>query len=161
MREALFSSLGPRVVNARFLDLFAGSGAYGLEALSRGGMAGHWVERDRRTSVLLQANLAAVQKSLGTPASGDFRVWTADVLSWTHSGPFDLVFVDPPYAVLPRLAPQVFDLFETAVPLAADARVCFEHPGWFEVAPPGWELVRRLGKGGGDQPQVSILTRGA
>jgi len=69
LRQALFSSIGARVEGARFLDLFAGSGAYGLEALSRGAMGGLFVERDRRAVTCLEKNLAAVCKSLGQSAT--------------------------------------------------------------------------------------------
>jgi 16S rRNA (guanine966-N2)-methyltransferase len=64
LRQAVFSSLGDRVVGARFLDLFAGSGSYGLEALSRGADGGLWVEKHRRTFELLRRNIAAVCVSM-------------------------------------------------------------------------------------------------
>src|SRR3954454_24471036 len=64
MRQAVFSSLGARVAGARFLDLFAGSGAYGLEALSRGAIAGTFVEQNGKAVACLRQNIAAVCKSL-------------------------------------------------------------------------------------------------
>src|SRR3954470_14415206 len=65
LRQAVFSSLGERVVAARFLDLFAGSGAYGLEALSRGAAGGVFVEQNHRATACLRENISAVCKSLG------------------------------------------------------------------------------------------------
>src|SRR5688572_25253543 len=65
MRQAVFSSLGERVVGARFLDLFAGSGAYGLEALSRGAAGGVFVEQNPKAAACVRRNIAAVCKSLG------------------------------------------------------------------------------------------------
>src|SRR5947199_1862085 len=65
MRQAVFSSLGERVVGARFLDLFAGSGAYGLEAMSRGASGGSFVEQNAKAAACIRQNIAAVGKSLG------------------------------------------------------------------------------------------------
>src|SRR5471030_2715621 len=69
LRQAVFSSLGARVAGARFLDLFAGSGAYGLEALSRGATGGVFVESNHRAVGCLRKNLSAVCKSLGRDES--------------------------------------------------------------------------------------------
>jgi 16S rRNA (guanine966-N2)-methyltransferase len=94
VREALFSMLGERVRGARFLDLFAGSGAVGLEALSRGASDACWVERDARAVAVLKENMAAV-------GLGGGRVRTADVRRVLRAGSglgcFDIVFADPPY----------------------------------------------------------------
>jgi len=136
LRQALFSSIGAqRVEGARFLDLFAGSGAYGLEALSRGAAGGLFVERDRRTAACLEKNLAAVTKSLGQSpkrANGTAvvrercgterrrevapslaAILTADVSSpsWetaaTALAP-NLVFIDPPYEIIEAIAVPLF-----------------------------------------------------
>src|SRR5690242_14529688 len=65
MRQAVFSSLGARVAGARFLDLFAGSGAYGLEALSRGAAGGVFVEQNAKAAACVKKNIETVCKSLG------------------------------------------------------------------------------------------------
>src|SRR5512135_1734124 len=70
MRQALFSSLGARVVDAHFLDLFAGSGAYGLEALSRGAAGGVFVEQNAKAVACVRQNVAATCKSLRRAESG-------------------------------------------------------------------------------------------
>ena len=70
LRQAVFSSLAARVPGARFLDLFAGSGAYGLEALSRGASGGVFVEKDARTAGFIRDNITAVCKSLGRTPDG-------------------------------------------------------------------------------------------
>jgi 16S rRNA (guanine966-N2)-methyltransferase len=98
MRETLFDVLGPAVVGARVLDLFAGTGAVGIEALSRGAARVILVERDPSALRALRANLAA----LGTSRAAA-RVVAGDVLQvlpelGAQEGPFDFVFVDPPYA---------------------------------------------------------------
>ena len=94
-KEALFSSLGPAVVDAAVLDLFAGSGSLGLEALSRGAGSVVFVERDWAALKSLEENCAAV--GLG----GEVRREDVHTYLLAAGGPFDLVFVDPPYAMDP------------------------------------------------------------
>lgn len=97
VRAAVFSSLATRVPGARVLDLFAGTGALGLEAWSRGAAWIEWVENAPGALRALRDNL----KTLGVSASAG-RVVNADVLRWLDrpcAGPgFDLVLADPPYA---------------------------------------------------------------
>src|SRR5208282_5848139 len=80
MRQAVFSSLGDRVVGARFADLFAGSGAYGLEAFSRGASGGTFVERNAKAAACLRKNIAAVCRSMGRNGAELLAV-EADALS--------------------------------------------------------------------------------
>src|SRR5210317_1086641 len=68
MREAVFSSLGQRIEEALVLDIFAGSGSYGLEALSRGAKSVLFVDKHPQAVIALQQNLAVVLKSLGNPS---------------------------------------------------------------------------------------------
>ena len=98
VRVTLFDVLGPAVAGARVLDLFAGTGAVGIEALSRGAARVVLVERDQSALRALRANLTA----LGAPRAAA-RVMAGDVLRLlpelgAQEGPFDLVFIDPPYA---------------------------------------------------------------
>ncbi|HEV2569513.1 16S rRNA (guanine(966)-N(2))-methyltransferase RsmD [Sphingomonas sp.] len=116
-REALFSMLTSRLgsfEDLRVADLFAGTGALGLEALSRGARSCTFVERDRQALASLKANI----EKLG--ASGtDIRAQAAEGFA---GGPFDIVFMDPPYGsglgqkVLPRLTlePGAWVSLETA-----------------------------------------------
>lgn len=100
VREALFSILSPEIPGADFLDLFAGSGAVGIEAMSRGAASATFVERDRRHLAVLSENLAATVGRNGRGASA--RTIAADVYSWVagYSGPgFSIAFADPPYAL--------------------------------------------------------------
>ncbi|HLS78513.1 MAG TPA: 16S rRNA (guanine(966)-N(2))-methyltransferase RsmD [Nocardia sp.] len=95
VREALFSSLAARMDfdGARVLDLYAGSGALGLEALSRGAANALLVEADRKAAQVVRANIA----ELGLPGA-ELRVGTVSaVLAQGGAGAFDLVFADPPY----------------------------------------------------------------
>lgn len=93
VREALFSSLGERVVDARVLDLYAGSGSIGLEALSRGAADAVFVENDREAFAVLGRNLEVVGLG-GTPVRAEVEAFLR-----LDSARYDLVFVDPPYAL--------------------------------------------------------------
>ena len=97
VREALFSMLGD-VSGVRVLDLYAGSGALGIEALSRGAASAVFVERDPRAAAAIEHNL----RSLGL----DQAVRRQDALRFLArgEGTYDLVFCDPPYDSVPRIA---------------------------------------------------------
>lgn len=147
LRQAAFSSLGARVVGARFLDLFAGSGSYGLEALSRGAAGGVFVEQNARAADCLRLNLAAVCRSLGRDESG-LAVLQRDVLSISPAaaGAPDLVFVDPPYDLIEGLTAPLFEMLAALLEPSPGALVMIEVPGDWKIDPPGWTCVHRLGK---------------
>lgn len=96
VKQTLFDILAPRLARARFLDLFAGSGAIGLEALSRGAGEVVLVEHDARVATVLRGN-AAQLRDLGDARvrQEDFRRALAGLAR--EGRLFDLVFVDPPY----------------------------------------------------------------
>jgi 16S rRNA (guanine966-N2)-methyltransferase len=121
VREALFSILGPSVEDAHVLDLFAGSGALGIEALSRGARTAVFVDRSRKATRAIRANLAA----LGIDA--EVRPLEARQALRAASGrgeAYDLVFVDPPYRLAAELGRELSEGL-TAV-LAPGARVVTE-----------------------------------
>lgn len=93
VRETVFNWLQAHVGGARCLDLFAGTGALGIEALSRSAADVVFVERDARLAAGLRDNLQRLKQERG-------RVVNADALAWLEqeSAPFDLVFLDPPFA---------------------------------------------------------------
>ncbi|MBA4136319.1 MAG: methyltransferase [Opitutus sp.] len=159
MRQAVFSSLASRVPGARFLDLFAGSGAYGLEALSRGAAGGVFVERNAKTVAFIRQNIEAVCKSL-TRDTHDLTVITADATTVPLAGTAapHLVFVDPPYDVIEELAPKIFGRLIEVLAAVKDPVIVFEMPGEFELQPAGWTCVKRLGKGA-RQPTVGFFKR--
>lgn len=161
MRQAVFSSLGSRVAGARFLDLFAGSGAYGLEALSRGAAGGVFVEQNAKAAGCVRQNIAAVCKSLGR-TTDDVCVIQTDARSVPLGGSVvpDLVFIDPPYELIADLAAPLFVRLGEALASNPEAIVVFELPGELELAPPGWTLLKRLGKGA-RQPTVAFFRRTA
>jgi 16S rRNA (guanine966-N2)-methyltransferase len=153
LREAVFSSLGPRVVEARVLDLFAGAGSYGLEALSRGAAAVTFVEKHPPAAALLRANLQAVERSMG--AGGRCVVRVADVFTLPVEPGHDLLFIDPPYAMLATHGPRLMDLAARWVTPGGDATLVFEMPGEVDLPAAAWHLVRRIGKGRG-QPTACL-----
>lgn len=105
VREALFSILGP-IEGLRVLDLFAGTGALGIEALSRGAAHVVFVERDSRMRAVLRSNLEVVAGDDGQ--TGRATVVAGDALDYLRRAAardsFDLVLLDPPYADAERLA---------------------------------------------------------
>lgn len=95
VRETLFNWLLPRLPGARVLDLFAGSGVLGLEAVSRGAREAMLVERDRALVASLHATVARLK------ATDQIQVLRAEALAWLRAplhGCFDVVFLDPPFA---------------------------------------------------------------
>ena len=155
LRQAVFSSLAVRVPGARFLDLFAGSGAYGLEAFSRGAAGGVFVENNPRTATFIRQNIAAVSKSLGRDA-GNLRVINADATTAPWDGAPDLVFIDPPYEIIPAVAPGIFTRLTELLAVKPDLIVLFEMPGGMELSPAGWACIKRLGKGA-RQPTACVF----
>jgi 16S rRNA (guanine966-N2)-methyltransferase len=146
LRQAVFSSLAVRVPGARFLDLFAGSGAYGLEAFSRGAAGGVFVELNTRAAAFIRQNIAAVCKSLGRDA-GELQVIKADATSGPWGAAPDLVFIDPPYEIIPAVAPKIFARLTELLAGRADSIIVFEMPGGMELSPEGWTCLKRLGQG--------------
>ncbi len=113
VREAVFSSLGPGVAGARVLDLYAGSGSLGLEALSRGAASAVFVERDAAALAALRHNVAAVGIG-GEIVRGD----VAEYLD-RAAEEFDLAFVDPPYALSLPSVQRILGSLESRLALGA------------------------------------------
>ncbi|MBL8264120.1 MAG: 16S rRNA (guanine(966)-N(2))-methyltransferase RsmD [Xanthomonadaceae bacterium] len=135
VRETLFNWLQPMLPGARVLDLFAGSGALGLEAVSRGAREAVLVERDPT----LAANLRQIAARL--PDGDRVQVVSADAVAWMRDAPgeFDLAFVDPPFAA--NLWQPALDA--VASRMAADAWLYVEAPHDAAADPgPGWRPHR-------------------
>jgi 16S rRNA (guanine(966)-N(2))-methyltransferase RsmD len=126
VKQTLFAIIEPDLPGARFLDLFAGSGAAGIEALSRGAAAATFVEKDQGAAAVIDANLKAT--GLAGRAANVVR-W--DVVRWLQEPnageSFDLVVVDPPYAETELLGRILAILGEPRAPLAPGARVVAKH----------------------------------
>ena len=137
VRETLFNWLGADIEGARCLDLFAGTGALGFEAASRGAAAVVMVERERKVA----AALSSAAHALG---ADNVEVVRADARHWRPAGGdrFDVVFLDPPYAgPMPEAALARLDRIDA---LAPRCRVYLEtdrDPAGLEL-PPGWRCAR-------------------
>lgn len=92
VRQAVFSILGERVANARVLDLYAGSGALGLEALSRGAKSCTFVEDHRQAVKVIAENLTKARLAGGQPVKSEVAPFLK-----RDAGTYDLIFADPPY----------------------------------------------------------------
>lgn len=99
LRETLFNIIAPRIEGARFLDLCAGSGAVGIEALSRGAAHVALVDQSRKMCALIQSNLDTLKVD-----ENEVEVVSSEALEFLRrrarkeTGPFDIIFYDPPYA---------------------------------------------------------------
>jgi 16S rRNA (guanine(966)-N(2))-methyltransferase RsmD len=119
VREALFSILGS-VEGLRVADLYAGSGALGIEALSRGAASAVFVESDRRAAEVIRENVATV-------GAEHAEVVQSDAIPWLRSAAaarFDLVFCDPPYDAAGSLTQPLSELLPLAT--APEARIVTE-----------------------------------
>ncbi len=159
LRQGVFSSLGSWVEGVRVLDLFAGTGSYGLEAFSRGAVSIVFVERDRGAIDCLKANRIAVAKSLGRSIS-ETSVVRSDALKWSPDGDwaFDLIFADPPFREMDTLAGPLLDHLARWPAIREGATLVLESPGRLEPSAPGWQFERRIGKGR-DQPTCCIYRK--
>lgn len=155
VRESLMSAIHSArggFAGARVLDAFAGSGALGMEALSRGAVSAVFCERDRGAADVIERNMRTLGLNRDTA-----RLMRGDVLKRLPApmagAPFDLVFLDPPYALG---AAEVFGLLgrlDAAGSLAGDVLASYEHDGADDAAVEalavewGWDIVshRRFG----------------
>ncbi len=133
LRETLFNILGSRVEGALFVDLFAGTGAVGIEALSRGARFAYFIESHRPAAALIRKNLASLQiflaaelletdvgAGLGLLASRKLRGRDGKV------SPADCIFLDPPYAAAEQYTPALESISRLSL-LRADGVVVAEH----------------------------------
>jgi 16S rRNA (guanine(966)-N(2))-methyltransferase RsmD len=123
LRETLFNILAPRIAGARVLDAFAGTGALGIEALSRGAAAVTFVEHDRRAQALIAANLAHCRVETGytvlrVPLARCTEAWRRD----PAFAPFDIALFDPPYDEQPEAV-----LEDVAVTITPAGLIVIEH----------------------------------
>jgi len=139
VKGAIFDSLGEAIIGARVLDLFAGSGALGLEALSRGAASAVMVEKDRLAVETIHANVAKTRLTGAT-------VHQLDIFSYLHrlegEARFDFIVADPPYAK--RKGERDF-----GIELLADGAVTRA------LAPGGWFILEKLP--GAELPAVAGL----
>jgi 16S rRNA (guanine966-N2)-methyltransferase len=108
-----------------------------------------FVEQNAKAAACVRQNIGAVCKSLGR-STADLRVIQADARSVPTGGVEtapDLVFIDPPYDIIEDIAPTLFARLAELLRPNPEAIVVFEYPGEITLAPGGWKLLKRLGKG--------------
>ena len=158
LRESVFSSLGASIEGCKVADLFAGTGSYGLEALSRGAASSTFFEIDHAALTCLRQNVQAAIRSCNLDIAAA-KVVARDIFSLDSNTPsYDLIFLDPPYDVI---AENLHRIFEKAInPIALEnARVLVELPGNLEPKISDWQILRRIGKAGKDKPTALIYER--
>jgi len=138
VRETLFNWLTPSIHGARCLDRYAGTGALGLEALSRGAAEAVFVEKSRAAVATLEKNLQALGATTAFVHAGDAFAY----LQGEPRGPFDIVFLDPPFAA-DMLADLCRLLDETSM-LARGAQVYIEEDRSRPdiTLPDGWQVTK-------------------
>ena len=157
MREAIFSSLSAYVEGSRVVDLFAGTGAYGLEAISRGASKATFYETNREALVCLKQNRQAVLKCCGLENSAA-NILARDVYATDAIlEKADLIFIDPPYDSIEHRLEQILQRADQHA--TEDAFVILEFPGNLKLETESWQIVRRFGKPKRDMPNAAILER--
>ncbi|WP_200945423.1 16S rRNA (guanine(966)-N(2))-methyltransferase RsmD [Rhodanobacter sp. Root627] len=136
LRETLFNWLAPTIAGARVLDLCAGTGALGIEALSRGAASVQFVEREARVARAIEQNLARLKQAGGAVAATD-----AEAFLRGTGRPHDLVLLDPPFAL--GLWEALAQQLEQGGWLATAALIYVESPrAVTPTLPPNWQLQR-------------------
>ncbi len=155
IRETLFNWLAPRINGSRCLDLCAGTGALGIEALSRGAAHCVFVEKSAPAVATLRANLATLKANGTSVLAMDAR----DYLQQQGGGPFDIVFLDPPFA--DGMLPLLCRLLESGTMLTNDARIYIEEDRAAAACelPPSWQVLKTANAGNVRYSLVDTGTR--
>lgn len=144
LRETLFNVLGPAVAGSRFIDAFAGTGAVGIEALSRGATKVVFIENHAPAAALIRRNLESLGARTGAHVLPVDALRGLEKLAAKHrpgEPGFDLVFIDPPYAAAEEYA-KVLQFLGAAAFLAPGAIVIAEHRRTVELPESVGKLVR-------------------
>ena len=149
IRQSLFDILRPYITGAVFLDLYAGTGAVGLEAMSRGAAKAVFVEHDGQCMKVIEKNIAALEFSEQAKAlKGDVLSGVKWLEHFADYKGYDIIFMGPPYRTPENLplfySMRTLELVAAAGITTPNARVVVQHHNKEEVhAPEGMELVRR------------------
>jgi 16S rRNA (guanine966-N2)-methyltransferase len=154
VKETLFAILGGRVIDARVIDLYAGSGAIGIEALSRGASRALFVDSAPGAVKTITENLRRSRLA----RRGEVRRMDALRAVLLKPGQFDLVFLDPPYRIEPRALQAVLAAIRATGTAAPEGRVVLTRSSksYSPVIPLDWLVERRLSYG--DAVLVVFLT---
>ncbi|PWT82476.1 MAG: 16S rRNA (guanine(966)-N(2))-methyltransferase RsmD [Acidobacteria bacterium] len=127
LRETLFNVIAPRITDTRFLDLCAGSGAVGIEALSRGAAHATFIDRSRKMCSLIEANLklCRISEEESEIYNSEVTDFLRQSLSWLVQ-PWDIVFYDPPYKDDPTPVLEFFALNNERL-LSGEGLIVIEH----------------------------------
>lgn len=146
LREAIFSHLADTVPDLNFADFFAGSGSYGLEAVSRGAKSGIFVEQSARECGQIRDNIERVCRSMGSTVT-PFQVRCQDAFRVRVC--VDLLFLDPPYALARERLADCFALIAANLQRSERSRAIFEMPSdCVPEIPADLECLRVFGKTG-------------
>jgi len=153
VRETLFNWLAPRIEGARCLDLFAGTGALGLEALSRGATSVVFVESSRRAATVLEQNARSLDTSGAVIRHGD----ALEYLKTADPDSFDIVFLDPPFAA--SLLEETCKAIESSGIVVAGGLVYLEQDRTqsLPALPANWVTVKDKAAG---QVRYSLVSTG-
>jgi 16S rRNA (guanine966-N2)-methyltransferase len=156
IRETLFNWLTPNIAGARCLDLCAGTGALGLEALSRGAAETVFVEKSRTAARVLRENIATLESASAIVHESD----ALEFLQRADGRKFDIVFLDPPFAA-DMLGDLCRLLAETCV-LESDARIYLEEDRASPETPlpEGWQVIKTKSAGNVRYSLVSAASAG-
>ncbi|HJQ67682.1 MAG TPA: 16S rRNA (guanine(966)-N(2))-methyltransferase RsmD [Blastocatellia bacterium] len=124
LRETLFNIIAPRVEGCRFLDICAGSGAIGIEALSRGAASATFIDKSRRASAIIESNLASLSITSNATVINRDALQALKRLS-ADAAQFDIIFFDPPYAS--EIYSQVMGELASGLLLDPEGVVITEH----------------------------------
>ena len=161
-RESLFSSLTTSIVDATCLDLFAGTGSYGFDALSRGAQSCLFIEHNRTAIDCLKQNAQAVTKSAELRAEA-INIKKADLLkenAYSNHQSFDFIFLDPPYSLWDSHSEYLLN--KLALGYANEnTQLILECPNDLSLnkISSHWSLNKRLGKEGKGKPNILIYKR--
>lgn len=141
VREAVFSSLGAMIAGSRVADIYAGSGSFGLEALSRGADSVVFVEKGRKALEALKKNIGAVGLG-GKVEASEARRWLAGT-----PGPFNLVFIDPPWDLPTPDLDTDLAVLDGSLEIGAIVVLSRRHTDALPTPPETWESAadRRYG----------------
>lgn len=135
LRETLFNILAPRIEGARFIDAFAGTGAVGIEAVSRGATEAVFIENHPHAAALIQKNLDSLEIRSGVEVIGFDALSALQRLADAHTPatpPYDIVFLDPPYAAAEDYR-RILSFLGDALFLGNGSLVTAEHRHTFDL----------------------------